>query len=60
MFGSILRESRFVKAIGWNDISLLATSSYDSNDVVQREFLTLIEKAKKIYGKRKKDRQNQE
>lgn len=60
MFGSILRESKFVKAIGWNDISLLAASSYDANDVVQKEFLALIEKAKKIYGKRKKDRQNQE
>ncbi|MDH7462317.1 von Willebrand factor type A domain-containing protein [Chitinophagaceae bacterium 26-R-25] len=60
MFGSILRESRFVKAVGWNDISMLAASSYDSKDVVQREFLTLIDKAKKIYGKRKKDRQNQD
>ncbi|MBV4357041.1 vWA domain-containing protein [Pinibacter aurantiacus] len=60
MFGSILRESKFVKTIGWNDISILAASSYDSKDVVQREFLTLVEKAKKIYGKRKKDRQNQD
>jgi Ca-activated chloride channel family protein len=60
MFGSILRESKFVKSVGWNDISLLAGSSYDPTDVVQREFLTLIEKAKKIYGKRKKDRQNQD
>jgi Ca-activated chloride channel family protein len=60
MFGSILRESKFVKSIGWNDISILAGSSYDPKDVVQREFLTLIEKAKKIYGKRKKDRQNQD
>lgn len=60
MFGSILRESKFVKAVGWNDISILAASSYDSKDVVQREFLTLVEKAKKIYGKRKKDRQNQD
>lgn len=60
MFGSILRESKFVKTVGWNDISVLAGSSYDPKDVVQREFLTLIEKAKKIYGKRKKDRQNQD
>ncbi|MDI3322263.1 vWA domain-containing protein [Pinibacter soli] len=60
MFGSILRESKFVKAVGWNDVSILAASSYDPKDVVQREFLTLVDKAKKIYGKRKKDRQNQD
>lgn len=53
MFGSILRNSKFAKSISWNDVSELAASSYDPNDVVQTEFLTLVEKAKKIYSKRK-------
>lgn len=56
MFGGILRDSKFTKLIGWNDVSLLANSSYDSNDVVQKEFLTLIEKARKIYSKKRRDR----
>jgi len=57
MFGSMLRKSRFVKDASWNDVLRIAESSADMDNYSQKEFLTLVQHAKNIYGnkKRKKD-----
>jgi Ca-activated chloride channel family protein len=54
MFSSLLRDSRNVKAISWNEINALATVSADLSIPSQKEFLLLIQKAKTIYSKKKK------
>ncbi|PWT75104.1 MAG: hypothetical protein C5B59_09645, partial [Bacteroidetes bacterium] len=56
MFGGLLKKSRFLKNISWDDLIDLANQSYDPEDVAQKEFITLAEKAKKIYAKEKKKR----
>ncbi len=53
-FALLLRDSRYVKTVSWNDAIILANESYNTNDAVQKEFITIVEKAKKIYGKGKK------
>jgi Ca-activated chloride channel homolog len=54
MFGSLLKESQYAKQVTWNETIIAANESYDKMDPVQKEFVTIIEKAKKIYSKRKK------
>jgi Ca-activated chloride channel family protein len=54
MFASLLKQSKFSKMIGWNDAIILANQSFDKTNSLQKEFVEIIEKAKKIYGKEKK------
>jgi Ca-activated chloride channel family protein len=54
MFGSMLRKSKFVKDVSWNDILQIADSSVDKDNYSQKEFISLVQKAKTIYGKKKK------
>jgi hypothetical protein len=54
MFGSLLRGSQFVKGNEWNELINLANSSYDQNDLLQKEFVSLIQKSKALYTKTKK------
>ncbi len=54
MFGSLLRTSSFVKNIGWNEIINLAESSCGRDDLLQKEFITLVRQAKDLYLKVKK------
>jgi Ca-activated chloride channel homolog len=53
MFGSLLKESRFAKNISWNEVAVMAGQSADMADAAQKEFIAIIEKAKKIYSRRK-------
>ena len=55
-FALLLKGSAYAKNISWNDAMILANESYNANDAVQKEFLTIIEKAKKLYGKKKRKR----
>jgi len=58
MFGGLLKKSKFMHQAGWRDAIELAEKSRDPEDGMQKELVTLIEKARKIYGKerrRKKD-----
>lgn len=55
MFGSLLKKSRYAKNIGWADVIELASTSYNTNDPVQKEFIELLEKAKKVYQRKKRD-----
>ena len=54
MFGSLLKQSNFVKKLKWDDIFSLAKSAANTNDLLQMEFVNLISKAKEIYSQRKK------
>ena len=54
MFGSLLRGSKHVKDVTWNDIMSLAKPSVDATNFSQKEFLELVELAKKLYGKKRK------
>ncbi len=56
MFGSLLRTSPFVKDIGWNEVLTLAQSSCGADDLLQKEFITLVQQAKTLYNKVKKKR----
>jgi Ca-activated chloride channel family protein len=54
LFGGLLKKSTFTEKATWDELALLAKTSYDPNDVSQTEYLQLIDKAKKIYHKEKK------
>ena len=54
MFGSLLRKSKFIKDINWNDVLQIAESAADQNNFSQKEFVAMAQHAKTIYGKRKK------
>ncbi len=54
MFGSMLRSSPFTKNISWNDIVLLAQESCAKDDILQKEFIGLVQQAKLLYSKGKK------
>lgn len=54
LFGGLLKKSSFTEKASWDDLALLAKTSYDPNNVSQTEYLQLIDKAKKIYHKEKK------
>jgi Ca-activated chloride channel family protein len=54
MFGSLLRKSKFVKDVTWNDVLEIAVTSATKNNYSQQEFVALIQRAKNIYSKKKK------
>lgn len=54
MFGSLLRQSPFTKTADWNSVLLLAIASATPNDLLQKEFISLVEQAKVLYSKGKK------
>jgi Ca-activated chloride channel family protein len=54
MFGSLLRTSPFIKNISWNDIINLAETSCGRNDLLQKEFISILQQAKDLYMKVKK------
>jgi Ca-activated chloride channel family protein len=60
MFGSLLRISSFTKDVSWNDVLLLATASANPNDLLQKEFISLIEQAKILYSKGKKKKRDRQ
>jgi Ca-activated chloride channel homolog len=55
-FALLLKNSVYVKSISFNDAIILANASYNADDSVQKEFITLVEKAKKLYGRNRKRR----
>jgi Ca-activated chloride channel family protein len=58
MFASLVKQSKYGKLTNWNETILLANQSYDKDDALQKEFLEILEKGKKIYAKEKKRRSN--
>jgi hypothetical protein len=58
MFSLKLKQSNYFPVISWGSIRKLAQTCVDQTNLLQKEFITLIEKASKIYGnKRKKQRE---
>ena len=53
MYASLLKGSKYVRKISWSDIQYLAGRSYNPDDHLQKEFLLMVEKAKRIYSRRK-------
>lgn len=56
-FGSMLRNSVFVKTRNWNDMVLMAQAAADESDLLQKEFVNLTLQAKNLYMKGKKKKQ---
>lgn len=61
MFGELLKQSRFAKNYSWDDVRSIAQQACTKKPpVIQAEFISLVEKAKKIYAPSKKKRKNSE
>lgn len=54
LFSELLRSSKFVRGSSWADVLQIASGSYEPYDFVQKEFITLVQKARKMYGKRRR------
>jgi Ca-activated chloride channel family protein len=54
MFGSLLRGSSFIKNSSWSDVISLAQSASGNQDLLQKEFIALVQQAKTLYSKVKK------
>src|SRR5262249_34853351 len=54
LFGDLLKKSVYTRKSSWDELALIAKSSYDPKDVSQNEYVLLIDKAKRIYHKDKK------
>ena len=59
MFTALLKESKYARRINWADVLQLANQSYDVSDALQKEFIQIVEKAKKIYSRGKKKKKNE-
>jgi Ca-activated chloride channel family protein len=57
MFAGLLKNSPHMRFVNWNDAAILADESHNPKDAIQNEFLNMIAKAKKIYGNKKKKKQ---
>ncbi|NML19351.1 VWA domain-containing protein [Pseudoflavitalea sp. G-6-1-2] len=60
MFASLLKQSKFSNQYGWSDVIDLANESLRKGDYFEEEFLTMVSKAKKIYGKMKRRKKKDE
>ena len=58
MFSSMLKDSRYIKNVSWMDVIRLAAASMDPSDVAEKEFVTMVEKARKIYSRGRKRRRD--
>lgn len=56
LFGSMLKQSAFTKDITWPALSTLAKKYASPSDILQQEFLALIEQARIYYDTKKKGR----
>lgn len=55
MFGTLLKQSQFANTFSWDNLYSLAATSANTKDLLQKEFLDLVGKAKKLCsGKKKK------
>ena len=59
LFGELLKKSRYMRQADWKDAIFMAEQSRDPADGMQQEFIGLIEKARKIYGKTRHRREDE-
>ncbi len=60
IFASLLKKSPYMRMTNWNDAALMAEESHNPQDAIQNEFISMIAKAKKIYGNKKKRKPKEE
>ena len=53
MFGMKLKESGYASQITWTDIEKMARKTFSSNYFMDKEYIALVAKAKKIYERKK-------
>jgi Ca-activated chloride channel family protein len=58
MFGTLLKQSKFAKDVSWDDVQSLAMGCADKKNLLQMEFIQLIEKARKLYPVRNRKKGN--
>jgi Uncharacterized protein containing a von Willebrand factor type A (vWA) domain len=51
MFAALLKNSKYARHYTFNDVMRLALDSRNPDDAIQQEFVSMIEKARKIYAK---------
>ncbi len=56
MFALKLKDSKLIGNIDWPFIAAFSKKAADENDYLQQEFLSLVAKAQKLYGSRKRKR----
>jgi len=56
MFAALLKDSRYARTYTFSDVWHIASEAANPQDAIQQEFITMIEKAKKIYGRERKHR----
>ena len=56
MFGNLLKQPHTPLDYDWDDVKNIALSAYNMNDGLEAQFIELIDKAKKIYGEKKRRR----
>lgn len=54
MFSSLLKDSKYSRKYNWSDVIDIATESHNPQDAIQKEFIEMVEKSKKIYSKSRK------
>ena len=54
MFGSMLRKSKFLRDVSWNNVLQIAAGAADTSNYSQNEFVTLVQQARTVYGKKKR------
>lgn len=54
MFGELLRKSRYLDQVSWSDITQIARESQNHDDFLQKEFITMVDKARKVCGKNRR------
>lgn len=59
MFTAMLKDSKYARRINWADVQQVAAQSLNPSDGLQKEFMTIIEKAKKIYGRNRKKKKDE-
>lgn len=57
MFAGMLKNSPYMRMVNWNDAAIIADEAHNPQDAIQKEFISMITKAKKIYGKKRKRKQ---
>jgi hypothetical protein len=54
MFGMKLRDSKYLQGKEhWDQLESVAINSYDPNNYLQKEFIKLVDTAKKLYVRSK-------
>jgi len=55
MFGMKLRSSGYIAGMSWMDIEKIARKNFAGKDLIDREYLALIAKARNIYARSKRN-----